>query len=69
MNRDGENYVLEIEEQLADKRRMSLFRIIISSFIRNRTALLVIVIIMAFSIAAIFAPVIVSDPLKWILML
>ena len=64
MNRDGENYVLEIEEQLADKRRMSLFRIIISSFIRNRTALLGIVIIMAFSIAAIFAPVIVSDPLK-----
>ena len=64
MNRDGENYVLEIEEQLADKRRMSLFRIIISSFIRNRTALLGIVIIMAFSIAAIFAPLIVSDPLK-----
>ena len=56
--------MLEIEEQLADKRRMSLFRIIISSFIRNRTALLGIVIIMAFSIAAIFAPVIVSDPLK-----
>ena len=45
MNPDGENYVLEIEEQLADKRRMSLFRIIISSFIRNRTALLGIVII------------------------
>tara|TARA_Y100000590_G_scaffold298669_1_gene336693 strand:- start:11815 stop:12717 length:903 start_codon:yes stop_codon:yes gene_type:complete len=64
MNRDGENYVLEIEEQLADKHRMSLFRIIISSFIRNRTALLGIVIIMAFSIAAIFAPLIVSDPLK-----
>ena len=64
MNPDGENYVLEIEEQLADKRRMSLFRIIISSFIRNRTALLGIVIIMAFSIAAIFAPLIVSDPLK-----
>ena len=64
MNRDGENYVLEIEEQLADKHRMSLFRIIISSFIRNRTALLGIVIIMTFSIAAIFAPVIVSDPLK-----
>ena len=40
------------------------FRIIISSFIRNRTALLGIVIIMAFSIAAIFAPLIVSDPLK-----
>ncbi|MCH2508058.1 MAG: ABC transporter permease [Dehalococcoidia bacterium] len=56
--------MLEIEEQLADKRRMSLFRIIISSFIRNRTALLGIVIIMAFSIAAIFAPLIVSDPLK-----
>tara|TARA_B100000686_G_scaffold352680_1_gene455569 strand:- start:1151 stop:2053 length:903 start_codon:yes stop_codon:yes gene_type:complete len=64
MNRDGENYVLEIEEQLADKHRMSLFRIIISSFIRNRTALLGIVIIMAFSISAIFAPLIVSDPLK-----
>ena len=56
--------MLEIEEQLADKRRMSLFRIIISSFIRNRTALLGIVIIMAFSIAAIFAPLIVTDPLK-----
>ena len=51
--------VLAVEEA-AVRRRAGLFRVIVDSFLRNRTALFGVLVIVAFTIAAIAAPFLTS---------
>ena len=51
------------DEEAGGRRRASLLRIILVSFLRNRTALFGVVMILIFGVAALFAPLLPTDPL------
>ena len=53
-----------LDRQIAGRRRRSLTWTIVSSFVRNRTALFGVILIFVFAIAALFAPLLApADPL------
>ena len=55
---------LQSDEDFADRRRARMLRLFIVSFIRNRTAVFGAVTIIAFTVAALIAPLLPTDPLE-----
>ena len=55
---------LHSRDELADRRRARMLRLFIASFVRNRTAVFGAVTIIVFTVAALIAPLLPTDPLE-----
>ena len=55
---------LHSRDDLADRRRARMLRLFIASFVRNRTAVFGAVTIIVFTVAALIAPLLPTDPLE-----
>lgn len=66
MSTSAQERAIELQSgvDMADRRRARMLRLYIASFVRNRTAVFGAVTIILFTIAALIAPLLPTDPLK-----